>query len=71
MLRNPVYIGMVQSKKWRDTRPGLHQPIVDERTFRNVQLILKGKKPVAAPYTRNQADFHCAGSCAAANAVRP
>ncbi len=57
MLRNPVYIGMVQSKKWRETRPGLHQAIVDERIFRNVQLILKGKKPIAAPYKRNRADF--------------
>ncbi len=57
MLRNAVYIGMVVSKKWRETRPGLHQAIVDEQTFRNVQLILKGKKPIAAPYTLNRADF--------------
>jgi hypothetical protein len=41
MLRNPVYIGMVRSKKWRKVRPGLHQPIVDKRTFDDVQLILK------------------------------
>jgi site-specific DNA recombinase len=57
MLRNPAYIGMVRSKKWRDTRQGLHQPIVDEPTFRNVQLILKGKKPVAAPYSMNRPEF--------------
>jgi site-specific DNA recombinase len=57
MLRNPVYIGMVQSKKWRETRRGLHRPIVDERTFKNVQLILKGKKPIAAPYQRNRTEF--------------
>ncbi len=57
MLRNPAYIGMVRSKKWRDTRPGLHQPIVDVPTFRNVQLILKGKKPVAAPYSMNRPEF--------------
>jgi site-specific DNA recombinase len=57
MLRNPVYIGMVRSKKWQETRPGLHEAIVDERTFRNVQLILKGKKPIAAPYHRNRPEF--------------
>lgn len=57
MLRNPVYIGMVRSTKWRETRAGLHQPIVDEPTFRNVQLILKGKRPVAAPYQRNRTEF--------------
>ena len=57
LLRNPAYIGMVHSDKWRETRPGLHQPIVSENTFRNVQLILKGKKPIAAPYQRNRAGF--------------
>jgi site-specific DNA recombinase len=57
MLRNPVYIGLVQSAKWHGTSQGVHQPIVDERIFRNVQLILKGKKPIAAPYQRNRADF--------------
>jgi site-specific DNA recombinase len=57
MLCNPVYIGMVQSKKWRETRKGVHQPLVDESIFRNVQLVLKGKKPIAAPYQRNRAEF--------------
>jgi hypothetical protein len=57
MLRNPVYIGMVYSKKYGETKRGLHQPIVDERTFGNVQVILEGKKPIAAPYKRNRDDF--------------
>jgi site-specific DNA recombinase len=56
MLRNPVYIGLMRSEKW-GTVKGLHEPIVDERVFRNVQLILSGKKPTAAPYKRNREDF--------------
>lgn len=56
VLRNPVYIGQMKSKKW-GTRKGLHEPLVKEQVFRNVQLILKGKKPVVAPYKRNREDF--------------
>ena len=56
ILRNPVYIGLMRSKKWGDTG-GLHEGIIDAHTFRNVQLILKGKKPIAAPYQRNREDF--------------
>jgi hypothetical protein len=56
MLRNPVYIGLMKSKKW-GTRKGLHAPLVSEHIFCNVQLILKGKKPVVAPYSRNRPDF--------------
>jgi site-specific DNA recombinase len=56
MLRNPVYIALMKSQKW-GARKGLQQPIVSEPVFRNVQLILSGKKPIAAPYQRNRADF--------------
>jgi site-specific DNA recombinase len=55
MLRNPVYIGKMKSKKW-DTAQDLHQAIVSE-VFRNVQLVLSGKKPIAAPYKRSREDF--------------
>src|SRR5437016_5582501 len=57
MLRNPVYMGLVRSEKWRGVTKGLHPPLVEEQTFRNVQLILKGKKPIAAPYQRKRAGF--------------
>ena len=56
VLRNPVYIGEMRSANW-GTRKGLHKPIVDSQVFRNVQLILKGKKPVIAPYQRNREEF--------------
>ena len=57
MLRNPVYIGLMKSKKWGITCKGLHAPLVSEQVFRNVQLILSGRKPIAAPYKRNREDF--------------
>ena len=56
MLSNPVYIGKMQSKKW-GTVDGLHEPLIAERLFKNVQLVLKGKRPIAAPYTLNREDF--------------
>jgi site-specific DNA recombinase len=56
MLRNPVYIGQMRSQEW-GTVKGLHESIVSERVFRDVQLILSGKKPTAAPYERNREGF--------------
>jgi site-specific DNA recombinase len=61
MMRNPVYIGFITSKLWKKTVQGKHAPIVDERTFRNVQLVLKGKKPVIMPYKRRNPDFPLRG----------
>ena len=56
MLRNPVYIGLMQSDVW-GTVQGRHEPIVNEHVFKNVQLVLKGQKPIVAPYQRNRAEF--------------
>ena len=59
-IGNPVYIGQMQSRKW-GTRPGLHAPLVSERDFWNVQLVLKGKNPTAAPYQLNRPGFPLRG----------
>ena len=48
---------MMQSRKWRETKRGLHEPLIDDRTFADVQRILDGKKPVSSPYKRNRAEF--------------
>ena len=56
MLRNPVYIGRMQSKAW-GTVQGRHEALVSEHVFKNVQLILKGQKPIVAPYQRNREEF--------------
>ena len=55
-LRNPVYIGQMRSKK-HGIGKGLHEPLVSEPIFRNVQRILNGDKPVSAPYQLNRPDF--------------
>ena len=47
MLRNPTYMGMLQSNKFREIKQGQHTALVDERTFRNAQLVLKGKTSLA------------------------
>ena len=56
MLRNPVYIGKIPSKRY-GTQPGIHQPCVSEATFRRVQLILDGKKPTTSSYRKNREDL--------------
>jgi site-specific DNA recombinase len=56
MLRNPAYNGWVPSKKYGNY-PGLHKKIVNDEVFRNVQLILDGKKPSTASYVKNRADL--------------
>lgn len=56
MLRNPVYIGMMKSKAW-GTVQGRHEPLVSEHVFKNVQLVLKGQKPIVAPDQRNRKEF--------------
>ena len=56
LLKNPVYIGKIPSKKY-GVHAGLHTPLVSETTFRNVQLILKGKRPVSAPIQRNRPEL--------------
>jgi hypothetical protein len=56
MLRNPVFAGQMQSKKW-GTRKGLHEPLINEQLYRDVQLVLRGKKRVMAPYQLNRSDF--------------
>jgi hypothetical protein len=68
MLRNPVYIGQMKSQKW-GTRKGLHEPIVSERVFRNVQLVLSGKKPIALRTSVTVRASLYADFCVAANAV--
>jgi site-specific DNA recombinase len=66
MLRNPVYIGYMRSKKHGISK-GMHKSLISEQQFRNVQLVLKGRKPVTAPYVRNRPDFPLRGflRCAA------
>ncbi|MBD3338064.1 MAG: hypothetical protein GF353_03075, partial [Candidatus Lokiarchaeota archaeon] len=48
ILRNPVYTGKIRIKEWRDEPEelvrGLHEPLVSEEVFDEVQWILQGRK---------------------------
>ena len=48
LLRNPVYIGKIKIEAWKDEpveiANGLHDPLVSEETFNQVQSILESRK---------------------------
>lgn len=48
IIRNPVYMGKIRIEPWKDEPEqvvdGLHDPIVTERLFNEVQEILEGKR---------------------------
>src|ERR1035437_10036263 len=62
LLKNPVYVGLQQSMKYEETKPGLWEPLVDQYTFRIVQMILSGKRPTSAPHSRNDPRFPLRGT---------
>ncbi|MEP0264220.1 recombinase family protein [Dokdonia sp.] len=49
MLRNPIYTGKIKIKAWKKEDvmivEGLHDAIIDEKTFDTVQILLSGKQP--------------------------
>ena len=53
MLRNPIYIGKIYIKAWREEPEeivdGIHEPLIDRSLFYKVQDVLDGKKK---PYIR-------------------
>ena len=48
MLRRKFYCGWMHSAKWNLTVKGLHEPIISEELFEDVQRILDGKRPNVA-----------------------
>jgi site-specific DNA recombinase len=60
MLRNKGYLGKVMLKAYKDEPEqwvqGLHQPLIDEKTFYDVQDILSGRKRKMAPKYITQRD---------------
>jgi hypothetical protein len=59
MLQNIFYTGKILIKAFKDEPEqivnGIHQPIVSEETFQNVQMILNGKKKSYKGITKNEA----------------
>jgi site-specific DNA recombinase len=51
ILRNPLFAGWVTLPSDENFEPvrGLHEPIIDQKTFDRVQAILDGRTPTASP----------------------
>jgi site-specific DNA recombinase len=62
LLRNPVYHGIVESKKWGISVRGDFEPIVSPELFDQVQQVLAGKAAITAPRPANRDDFPLRGT---------
>lgn len=71
LLRNPVYAGYVEAKKWNiPLREGQHEGLVSYETFRHVQDRLDGKKPTPRRRNLNE-DFPLRGYVVCADCNSP
>jgi hypothetical protein len=61
MMRNPIYVGRVESADYGVSTPGDFEPLVDEATFYRAQAVLDGRIVVAGPRQRNHPDFPLRG----------
>ena len=57
LLRKKTYAGWLIVKRWGIERHGDFLPLIDEKTFRQVQALLDGKRPSLTPHLRNHPDF--------------
>ena len=57
MLRNPIYAGRIEVKKWHCSHLGNFEPVVSAETFRRVQARLQGKRASATQHRRDHPDF--------------
>ena len=61
MMRNPIYIGKIESPDYGVSTQGDFEPIVDEATFYRAQAVLDGRVVVSGPRQRNHPDFPLRG----------
>lgn len=65
ILRNPVYCGMIKVKAYRNEPEeivkGLHEPLVSEGLFYEVQNIMADKKRIIAKITKAREEFPMRG----------
>lgn len=61
MMRNPIYVGRVESPDYGVSTEGDFEPLVDEATFYRAQAVLDGRIIVAGPRQRNHPDFPLRG----------
>ena len=61
MMRNPIYIGKIESPDYGISTQGDFEPVVDEATFYRAQAVLDGRVIVSGPRQRNHPDFPLRG----------
>ena len=61
LMRNPIYIGKIESRDYGVSTRGDFEPIVDEATFYRAQAVLDGRVVVSGPRHRNRPDFPLRG----------
>ena len=61
LMRNPIYIGKIESADYGVSTRGDFEPIVDEATFYRAQAVLEGRIVVSGPRQRNRPDFPLRG----------
>lgn len=59
IMRNPVYMGQIRIPAWKNEPEqiviGLHEPLISEELFHQVQAIINGKPIKAVSHTRKEA----------------
>ena len=71
LLRNPLYIGRIESPEIGIAQRGDYAPLVSEATFYRVQALLDGRTIGAGPRLRNHPDFPLRGFVRCARCERP
>ena len=71
MMRNPIYVGKVESPDYGVSTQRRLRAAVDEATFYRAQAVLDGRVVVAAPRQRNHPDFPLRGFVRCESCGRP
>lgn len=62
ILRNPIYYGRIEIRKWAISVQGDFPPLISSEMFFRVQAVLSGQASVAAPRPTSREDFPLRGS---------
>ncbi len=71
MLRNTIYIGLIESPDYGVSTRGDFEPLVSEQTFYRAQAVSDGRVQVTAPRERNHPDFPLRGFVRCETCGRP
>lgn len=71
MLRDSIYVGMIESPEYGASTRGDFEPLVSAQTFYGAQAILDRRVQVAGPQERNHPDFPLRGFVRCETCGRP